>query len=131
MDRSDEEVVSGVAASRRVRLTWAECRQPLWRAAIALYAPAVAPFLLSPLAECSHCVQNYLLLLPVMPGILAGAWCRDGVTFVVLALVATLLALGLVTLLVALAGRRWPWVAVPVAVITGAEAIGLGYLLRA
>lgn len=132
MDRGDEEVVSGAAAPRRFRLTWAESRGPLRRAAIALYAPAVAPFLLSPLAECSHCVRSYLAIVPVLPGFFAAAWVgNEPLAFYALALVVTLALLTAVAVAIGLAGRRWPLVAIPIALLAAAQATGIGHLLRA
>jgi hypothetical protein len=130
VDRGDEEVVTGAAAPRTFQLSWAECRQPLLRATVALYAPAVAPFVLSPLAECEHCVGLYFALLPVLPGFLAAWLGSDVVPFYALGAVATLAVLALTALLIALAGRRWLFVAVPVALLEGAQATGVGHLLR-
>ncbi len=131
MDRRDEEVVIGAAPGHAFSSAWAECRLPLRRAALALWLPMLVPFAFGPLTECAHCVQSYLAILPVLPGALAAAWIRNTpVAFYALGLTATLVVLALVALLVGLAGRRWPWVAVPVALLSAAQAIGLAHLLR-
>lgn len=118
------------AAPRTFRLSWAEAKGPLGRAALALWLPALAAFVASPLAECDHCVRNYLAILPVFPGFFAGIWLGHGVWAIVLAGAATLVLLALLATLFGVAGRRWPWLAVPVALVAGAQAIGLGHLLR-
>lgn len=124
-------MVSTAAPSRRLWVAWAEWRAPLGRAALALWLPALLPFAVGPLSECGHCVGVYLRLVPVLPGFFAAAWVRNEmVAFYALAFVATLAVLAACALLIALAGRRWPAVAVPVALLAGAQAIGLGHALR-
>lgn len=131
MDRSDEDVVTaGAAAARRFSLSFAECRVPVLRAALALWLPGLLPFVFGPLTECAHCVRNYLAILPVLPGFLAAAWCRNEPMFYVFGLVGTLALFALAALLMGLAGRRWPLVALPVALLSGAQAIGLAHVLR-
>lgn len=121
----------GQAAPRTFNLSWTEVRPPLLRAAATLWLPAALPFAFSPLAECGHCVGNYLRLLPVLPGVWSALWCQNSMTlFYAVAGTTTLLLLALVATLFGVAGRRWPWVAVPVAALAAAQAIGLGYALR-
>jgi len=117
-------------ATRTFTLRWAEARPALLRAAATLWLPALLPFVFGPLTECGHCVQNYLKLLPVQPGFLAAAWCRNDPWFHAVGGLATLLLLALVATLIGIAGRRWWLVAIPVAVLAGVQALGIGYLLR-
>ena len=42
-------------------------------AAAAVYLPTLVPFVAGPLTGCGHCVATYLTLLPIVPGIVAGA----------------------------------------------------------
>lgn len=115
---------------RRFHLSWAESRSPLLRATATLWLPWLAAFVASPLTECGHCVRNYVMLLPVFPGLAAGMWLGASVAGFAVAAVAALSLLGVVATGVGLAGRRWPLVAVPFAALATAQAIGLGYLLR-
>lgn len=114
----------------RFHLSWAECKVPLRRAALALWLPSLAAFPLSPLAECGHCVQTYWGLLPVFPGLLAGLWTRDTVLLYVVAGIATLLVLATTALGFALCGRHWRWAAAAVMLPLVAQSIALGNLLR-
>jgi hypothetical protein len=117
-------------APRTFHLSWAECRGPLGRAAGTLWLPAFTAFVATPLTECDHCVRTFWALLPVFPGLSAGMWLGATVGGYILAGVATLMLLALVALGIGLAGRRWPLVALPVAALAAAQAIGLGHLLR-
>lgn len=117
-------------AAQASTLCWAEVRPALLRAAAALWLPALLPFVFGPLTECTHCVQEYLQLLAVEPGFLAAMWCRNGPGLHTVGGLATLLLLALVATLIGVAGRRWWLVAIPVAVLAGVQALGLGYLLR-
>jgi len=123
-------VTDGSPAARPFRQRWAEVKAPLGRAALCLWLPALLAFPCTPLGECSHCVGTFLLLLPVYPGFLAGAWSGNGPRFVGIAAITTLALLALVATLFGVAARRWPWLALPVVLASSAQAIALGNLLR-
>lgn len=108
---------------------------PAWhtgrRAALALWLPALLPFLCGPLTECGHCVRLYLLCLPLLPGFLPPMLLRlDGAWFFVVAALGTVTALVGLFVLLRAAGRHWRWVALVVGVLAGVNALGLAAQLR-
>jgi hypothetical protein len=126
-----DDTLSAAPRPRTFSLRWSQTRAAGLRAAAALWLPTSLPFLFGPLRECGHCVRNYLGLLPVMPAFVAAAWSADHPwLFYGVGAAATLLLLALVATLIHVAGRHWPWVAGGFALLSGAQAIGLGYLLR-
>lgn len=106
-------------------------RTPLLRTALVWWGGSFAAFVFSPLAECSHCVQSYLMMLPVQPGILLAALCgTDGLGFAVTAGAITLVLLLVTAVLLRELGVRWWVAAVPLALLAAAQGIAFGYALR-
>jgi hypothetical protein len=106
-------------------------KPPLCRAALTWWGGSWAAFVLSPLAECSHCVRTYLALLPIQPGVmLAHLTGASGIAFVIVAVAITLAFLVGTTVLLRESGARWLFVAVPLALLAAAHGIALGHALR-
>lgn len=104
----------------------------LVRAAASMWLPVSVPFAIGPLAECSHCVANYLLYVPLVPGVLAAVLCGlDGVWFCVVAGMVTLVDIGVLALLL----RELPKVLgyamqIVVAGLVACEALAFASMLR-
>lgn len=105
--------------------------QPLQRTALTWWGGSFAAFLFSPLAECSHCVQSYLMMLPVQPGVLLATLCgANGLGFAATAGAITLALLLVTAVLLRELGVRW-WVAgVPLALLAAAQGVAFGHALR-
>jgi hypothetical protein len=54
----------------RSPLTW---KRALGSAALVVYVPQFAALVVGPLSECQHCLGNFMMLFPIVPGMLAGA----------------------------------------------------------
>jgi len=101
-------------------------------AALTLWLPALAPFVLGPLRECSHCIRTYAICLPIVPGVIVpiatgldDAWFFVGGAATALVLVSVLV--------VVLREMPRPWatgIQVVVALGVAAEALGFAALLR-
>lgn len=102
-------------------------------AAVTLYVPCLAPIVLGMLRDCSHCMQSYLELLVIVPGVIAPTLLHlQGAWFGAAAAALTLAALGLLYV----AARRLPRGAlhalqVVCILCVGLEAVALAYALRA
>lgn len=106
-------------------------KQPLFRALLTWWGGSWVAFLLSPLAECSHCVRTYLALLPIQPGVmLAHLTGANGLAFVAAALAITLAAFLVTAVLLRDLGSRWAVAAVPLALLATAQGVALGHALR-
>ncbi len=98
-----------------------------------LYLPCLCPVLLGVLRECSHCMQTYLKLYVIVPGVIVPVLLQlDDVWFGVGGAAATLLAFSALYL----AARELPpWmlraVQVVAVLLVAVEAVGLAYALRA
>lgn len=84
---------------------------------------------MGPLTECGHCIRNYLLLVPVLPGIVA-AMLAQGAGGIVLGALATLLELLLLVAWMRRGGLAAWSAACAVAVLNGVLAVFLSYGLR-
>ena len=108
-------------------------RHALKLMALTLWLPCVVPILLGMLRDCSHCVQSYLLMVPLVPGIIAAVLLRlDDFAFVLGAAVPT----ALIGYGVYLAARKLPrrplgWIQGVVAVVVASQAVVLCSWLRA
>lgn len=104
---------------------------PLLRVLGLVYGPALLPYLVGPLGECSHCVGVYTSMLPIAPGAVGlMAPLPNAGRFALCALLSVVV--------LALAGltQRAPRPLVRriggglVALLVGLEALALGSLLR-
>jgi hypothetical protein len=122
-------VVSAVAGDG-LGLAW---RHAMQRAACTLWLPVLVPVVTGMLRDCSHCLTNYLLCSPLVPGILVPVLCNlDGAAFFVVGGVMTLLLFALVALLLRELPRGFGYVAQAiVTVLIAFEAIGFAGALRA
>lgn len=106
-------------------------KQPLCRALLTWWGGSWVAFVLSPLAECSHCVRTYLALLPIQPGVmLAHLTGANGMAFVAVALAITLAVVAVTTVVVRDLRSRWLVASVPIALLATAHGVGLGHALR-
>jgi hypothetical protein len=102
----------------------------LFAAVLAIWLPSLLPFVFGPLTGSADCVRAYLEVLPVFPGLVPSflVGVREGWIFPVAG--AITLGFGLcVTWLVRTACYK-AFVLVVTALVTGAEALFLGVLLR-
>jgi hypothetical protein len=100
----------------------------LCRAAAAIYLPLLAPFLVGPLRECSHCVETYLRAFPYLPGLLPATFLRRAVQARDDSLwLPILLATGLFALATALQRRPGPVAPISAAAIASAM-LALGWI---
>jgi hypothetical protein len=108
-------------------------RTALLRAATVLWLPPLVPVGLGLLADCGHCGATYLLLLPIVPGVLVPVLLGlDDAWFGIAGAAVTLALFGVV----AVALRELPRaLAIATQALVSAavafEAIGLAYALRA
>ena len=108
---------------------WSAWKKPLLRAALAWWGGTWLPLLLGPLGDCGHCVQIYLLTLPVQPGVIfAVILSCSGFEFGLVAGIATMaLVAGSASLM---RGPRWALLAIPICLAETAFAFGLAAMLR-
>ena len=110
---------------------FASWKAPLRRTALVWWGGSFSALVVSPLAECSHCVRTYLALLPVQPGVLlAHLTGVSGLAFVAAALSITLVLLAVTATLLREFAPKWLFFAVPVAVLAAAQGVALGHALR-
>jgi hypothetical protein len=111
------------------RARWTAWKTPLLRASLAWFGGTWLPLLLGPLGECAHCVQLYLLTLPVQPGVIFAVMLScSGFEFGLVAGMATMaLVAGSASLM---RGPRWALLAIPICVAETAFAFGLAAMLR-
>jgi hypothetical protein len=102
------------------------------QAALTLWLPVVVPLVTGMLRDCDHCLQNYLLSLPLVPGILVPVLLGlDDALFFVVGGAATLLCFATVWAVLQLPS---PWhrvLQVVVVLAVTAESIGYATALRA
>lgn len=103
-------------------------------AAIALataYVPTLVPFVSGPLTECDHCVDTYLELLAIVPGLAAGLLVGEGGFVVVAGLTSAAIVVG--TMLAARRLRNGATIALcgPLALLIGLESAAIAMVLRA
>jgi hypothetical protein len=108
---------------------WSAWKVPLLRAVLAWWAGTWLPLVLGPLGDCGHCVQIYLLTLPVQPGVIFAVMLScSGFEFGLVAGIATIaLVAGSASLM---RGPRWALLAIPICVAQTAFAFGLAAMLR-
>lgn len=119
-------------AAPAVAAGWLQAwKQPLGRALLTWWGGSWVAFVLSPLAECSHCVRTYLAMLPIQPGVmLARLMGANDMAFVAVALAITLAVVAVTTVLLRELGASWLFAAVPIALLATAHGVGLGHALR-
>ncbi len=122
-------MVSDVAA-KGLGFAW---HNAMVRAACTLWLPVLVPVVTGMLRDCGHCLTNYLLCSPLVPGIMVPVLCNlDDAAFFVVGGVVTLLLFGLVTLLLRELPRAFGYAAQAiVTVLITFEAIGFASALRA
>ena len=108
-------------------------RRALVRAVLVVWLPALVPIATGTLRGCGHCLQSYLLSLPLVPGVLAPVLLGlDDAVFFVVAGVVTLLVFVVTALAVYELPRPLARVVELVVVLAVAfEAIGYANALRA
>lgn len=102
-------------------------------AALTLWVPVLVPIVTGMLGGSSHALQNYLLCLPLVPGIIVPTLLQlDDAWYMIVAGLATLLLFAVVCWLLSRL-RRGPAIAVQVAVVLAVtfEAIGFANALLA
>jgi hypothetical protein len=95
----------------------------------ALWLPTLLPLAMGPLTECGHCIRNYVLLMPIMPGIVAAMLVQGVGGIVMSALVTVLEALVLVAWMRRGGVLAWSGAGL-VAVVNALLSLGLSYGLR-
>jgi len=104
---------------------------------LALWLPPLLPFCAGPLRECDHCVALYARLYALVPGAWGGylVGLALGDSDHALALVAmgalTAALAGLLFWRLRRGGRGARWLLAAVALLSGAQAMGLANVLRA
>ena len=118
------------APARTAARSW---RRAFGLAALTVWLPVLVPFVGGPLRECGHCLQTFLLFLPMVPGALAPTLLQvPGSWFFVVGGLVTLLGFGMLAVVLRELPRPWSLgVQVAVAIGIAAEAWGFAWLLRA
>ena len=102
-----------------------------------VYGAQLAPFFASPLGECSHCVQTYAFLYPVVPGALAAfttgqaVGSNQGAAPIVAAVAATAAVLAASYCLARGRSGLATLGLVAIGVMNALQAVGLAHALRA
>lgn len=116
-----------------VRAAARSWRRALGLAALTVWLPVLVPLVGGVLRDCGHCVQTFLLCLPMVPGALAPTLLQvPGAWFFVVGGVVTLAAFGMLAVVLRELPRPWSLgVQVAVAIGIAAEAWGFAWMLRA
>lgn len=117
-----------VGGEERTLRAW---KVPFVRAAIAWWGLAWLPLLFGQLTECRHCVQTWFSMLPVLPGIAPAALCgANGITFVAIAVAATIALVVATAVGMRELGARWLRLALPIGIAQAALDLGLAWSIR-